>query len=189
MWPQSLVHGLNTKFLHHNMAAHYENTSCVATQFDLPIHHYSKVTWILRHLKSLATCMYFQKFVQGYNKEKINDLHYWPFVRNPPVSGGFPTQRACIAEIISIDLYDIIHLCCNPADHPIISPPTLSWSLPIIYMGSYCVVSVSVIHGLIKKFYTYFHLQNMAEGYIIYFTYNDLGPGLLSKIHIEYRVS
>ena len=70
VWLQSLVHGLNTKFLHHNMAVHYENTSCVATEFDLPIRHYSKVTWILRHLKSLATCMYFQKFVQGYNKEK-----------------------------------------------------------------------------------------------------------------------
>ena len=29
----------------------------------------------------------------------------------------------------------------------------------------------------------------MAEGYIIYFTYNDLAPGLLNKIHIKYRVS
>ena len=48
-------------------------------------------------LKSLASRMFAQLFVQAQIKEKITDLCDWTLWGNPSVTGGFPSQRASIA--------------------------------------------------------------------------------------------
>ena len=46
--------------------------------------------------------VFFQLFVQAQIKENIKTLRHWPLWGNPPVSGGFPSQRASYAENVSI---------------------------------------------------------------------------------------
>ena len=43
----------------------------------------------------ITTQLFFQQIVWANNKESIKALHYWPlFEENPPVTSGFPSQRA-----------------------------------------------------------------------------------------------
>ena len=64
--------------------------------------HYSDVTCVSWHLKSLTTRLFVQHHVQAENKEIIiNCSYYQPFVRGNHqglMDSGFPPQRATIAE-------------------------------------------------------------------------------------------
>ena len=70
----------------------------LAAQSVILCYPYSDVIWESRHLKSLATWLLVEQFVQADNKENIKGLHYhdyWPFVRgiNVSVTNGDPTQK------------------------------------------------------------------------------------------------
>ena len=54
--------------------------------------HYSDITWVSEHYRSLATQMVAKLlvFVQADNKENIKVPHYWPFVRDLPLTSGVP---------------------------------------------------------------------------------------------------
>ena len=43
--------------------------------------HYNNITWMLKHLKSQATSLFFQQSLQAGNKEIIKDPHTWSYVR------------------------------------------------------------------------------------------------------------
>ena len=70
----------------------------------MPSPHYSDVTWTSRRLKSPATPLIIQLSVQAHIKGKIKTLHHWPLRGNPPVAGGFPSQRVSNAENVSISI-------------------------------------------------------------------------------------
>ena len=46
--------------------------------------------------------MFVQPFVQAQIKENIKAPRHWPLWGNPPVTGGFPSERASDAENVSI---------------------------------------------------------------------------------------
>ena len=54
-------------------------------------------------VKSLATGLFVWQLVQANNKENIKAVHHWSlFAENPQRSSGFPAQRACNVESISM---------------------------------------------------------------------------------------
>ena len=62
--------------------------------------HYSNVTWASRCLKSPANLLFVQQMVQAYTKTSSDLLVIG--VGNPPVTDGFPSQRASTAENVSM---------------------------------------------------------------------------------------
>ena len=58
--------------------------------------------WERRRLRSLASRMFVQPFVQAQIKENDKPCVTGLFNRNPPVTDGFPSQRATKAENVSI---------------------------------------------------------------------------------------
>ena len=52
----------------------------------------------LKQLKSLATWLFVQQFVQANIKDDIKVPHYWSFVRGIHQTGGFPSQMASDAD-------------------------------------------------------------------------------------------
>ena len=59
-------------------------------------HNNSDDTWVLWQLKSMATWLFIQKFVQANNKENIKGLQWL-------VTAGFSSQRACKSETFFYD--------------------------------------------------------------------------------------
>ena len=63
--------------------------------------------WTWWCLKSPASWLFVHSFIQAQIKENIKALRHWPlWGGNPPVTSGFPTQRASYAEMFPFD--DII---------------------------------------------------------------------------------
>ena len=63
----------------------------------------SDVTWLSWHLKSPAVWQFVQKFIQANKNDNTESPHNWTLcVRNPPVTGGFPPERASDAEKVSM---------------------------------------------------------------------------------------
>ena len=58
--------------------------------------------WVQWRLKSPAYRLFAQPFVQGHIKDNIKAPHYWPLWGEPPVIGGFPSQRTSNAGNVSI---------------------------------------------------------------------------------------
>ena len=58
--------------------------------------------WAPLRLKLHASWLFVQSFVQAHIKENIKTPPHWPFWGNPPVTGGFSSQRASNAEKVSI---------------------------------------------------------------------------------------
>ena len=65
-------------------------------------YHYSDVMWTRWRLKSPASRLFVQPFVQAQIKENIKAPRHWLCEENPPVTIGFPSQRDSNAENISI---------------------------------------------------------------------------------------
>ena len=59
------------------------------------------ITGASQHLKSLAIRLFVQQIVQASGKEIINVLHYL-CKDNPPITGGFLTQRYCNTQNVSV---------------------------------------------------------------------------------------
>ena len=59
--------------------------------------------WALWRLKSPAYELFFQPFVLTHIKENIEALRHWPLWGEPPVTGGFPSQRVSNAEMFPFD--------------------------------------------------------------------------------------
>ena len=53
-------------------------------------------------LKSTASRLFTQPFIQAQIKENIKIPHHWPFYGNSQVTGEFPSNRASNAENVSI---------------------------------------------------------------------------------------
>ena len=53
-------------------------------------------------LKSPASRLFTQPFIPAQIKENIKAPRHWPCVRNSPVAGELPVQRASDAENVSI---------------------------------------------------------------------------------------
>ena len=75
----------------------YEGKKIVCNTF-----HYSDVKWESRHLNSAVSRLFFQQFVQADIKRNVKVPHYCPLWGNPPVTAGFPSQRASKSENVSI---------------------------------------------------------------------------------------
>ena len=58
--------------------------------------------WARWRLKSPASRLFTQVFIQVQIKENIKAPRHWPLCGNSPVTGEFPTQRASDANNISI---------------------------------------------------------------------------------------
>ena len=58
--------------------------------------------WERWRLKSPASRLCVQPFVQAQSKENIKDPRHWFGEGNPPVTGGFSSQKASNAENVSI---------------------------------------------------------------------------------------
>ena len=59
--------------------------------------------WVRWHLKSPASPLFTQPFIQAQIKENIKAPHHWPLCGgNSPVAGEFPAQMASNAENVSI---------------------------------------------------------------------------------------
>ena len=54
-------------------------------------------------LKSPASGLFSQPFVQAHIKENIKAPCHWPKWGNPPVTCGFPSQRASNGEMFPFD--------------------------------------------------------------------------------------
>ena len=69
----------------------------VLSHIDISL--YIDVTWISWYVKSPVIPVFVQPFIQVYIKENIKVLHYWALCEgNPPVTGGFSTQRVSNTE-------------------------------------------------------------------------------------------
>ena len=88
----------------------HSNTSVIRTAHQEDVvyfFHALCVTsqWPLWYLKSPASRLLAQTFVQVHMNENIKDPRFWPLWGNPSVTGGFPSQRASNAESVSIWLH------------------------------------------------------------------------------------
>ena len=97
--------------------------------------HYSKVTWASWHLKSPATRLLVQQFVQDNSKENIIALHYRPFVRGIHTS-GFHSQRDSNAESVSMWLHQHVqhvvkrvHHACHRRTPQYIGNAAINWTM------------------------------------------------------------
>ena len=61
---------------------------------------HSDVMWALWRFKSPPTRLFVQQLVDATRKKYIKSSHNLPFVK-PPVSNGFPSERACNVEAVS----------------------------------------------------------------------------------------
>ena len=69
-------------------------------------YYYSDVTWASLHLKPLAAQLFVQKLVWVNTKDNVKAPHSWLFFEgNPPVTVGFPSQRASNVESVSMSLH------------------------------------------------------------------------------------
>ena len=59
-------------------------------------------SWARWRLKSPASRLFTQPFVLAQIKENIQTPRHWPLWEEPPVTGGFPSQRISNAQNISI---------------------------------------------------------------------------------------
>ena len=67
--------------------------------------HLYDVTQVLRCLISLDTWLFVQRFIKDNNKRTWNYALLTLCAGNPPVTGGFPAQRASNMECVLIVLY------------------------------------------------------------------------------------
>ena len=66
------------------------------------INHSLQCQWARWHLKSPASQLFTQPFIQTQIRENIKAPCHWPLCGNSPVTGEFSTQRASNAENISL---------------------------------------------------------------------------------------
>ena len=70
------------------LAAFLQLTWCLVVLDPWRHNHYSHLTWASWHLKSPATWLFVQKFIQVDLKENTRDLHDWSFVTWFPLTKG-----------------------------------------------------------------------------------------------------
>ena len=58
--------------------------------------------WAWWHLKSPASLLFTERFIQAQIKENIKAWHHWPLCGNSLLTGEFPIQKASNAENVSI---------------------------------------------------------------------------------------
>ena len=56
--------------------------------------NYSDITWVAWHLKSQATQLFVQQFVEA-NRVNIKAVHYWPFVMGIHSDWSFVREIPC----------------------------------------------------------------------------------------------
>ena len=66
------------------------------------LYHYGDVIWASWRLKPQAIRQFIQQFAQDFIKENFKAVLLALCEGNPPVTGGFPSQRTCDAEEVSI---------------------------------------------------------------------------------------
>ena len=94
----SIRHASMTHFSHRTI-----NITSLNTAGSLSLH--CDIIQALWHLKSLATRLFVQQLVQVDITEN-KAPHYWSLCEgNPPVNGGFPSQRAIYAKNVSSSWY------------------------------------------------------------------------------------
>ena len=113
----------------------YDVTYIIAYNVAWPVLHYSDGTWSSWHLKS-PTAQLFNILFRLTTKKISKALHYWPFCEwNPPVTGGFHSQRASNVDNISLS-WGHPGLCPILASHSWLGVQWWQWQwddLPLLY--------------------------------------------------------
>ena len=71
---------------------------CLVTQFNITV----TSKWARWRLKSPASPLFTQPFIQAQIKENIKAPRHWPLCGNSPVTGEFPAQMASNTENVSV---------------------------------------------------------------------------------------
>ena len=74
----------------------------MTSQYHICASQYSDVTRPSWRLKSPATRLFAQQFIQADIEENIKGLHHWPLWGNQSVTGGLPSLRASYTESASM---------------------------------------------------------------------------------------